>query len=187
MNDPAPQTVHPEPHPGLVHLYTGDGKGKTTAALGLSFRALGWGMRVCFVQFIKGYADIGEVKIAPRFEGQFEIRQFAIDVSPSIDEAKVRSRRQAAEEAMRFAESAVTGGEYGLVVLDEIVGAIHYGLIDQQRVLDLIASKPRHVELALTGNPARRALIDAADYAAEVRKIKHPYDKGIPARQGIDY
>ena len=172
---------------GLVHVYTGDGKGKTTAALGMALRALGWGLRVCFIQFIKGYSNIGEMKIAPSFEGQFEIRQFAIDLSRSIDEAKILARREAAEEAMRFAESMVASGEFDLVVLDEINVAIHYGLIDIKRVLALISSKPKQVELVLTGRNAKREIIDAADYATEVRKLKHPYDKGIPARKGIDY
>ena len=193
---PSPITQHPKPNAqrggaklrkGMVHIYTGDGKGKTTAALGLSLRALGWGFRVCFIQFVKGYPDIGEMRIAPTFEGKFEIHQFALDVSRSIDERKVLARREAAEEAMRFAESAVKSGKYDLVVLDEINVAVHYGLIDKERVLALISRKPKGVELVLTGRNAKQEIIEAADYVSVIHKYKHPYDRGVLARKGIDY
>ena len=172
--------------PGLVHVYTGDGKGKTTAALGLALRALGWGLRVCFVQFVKGYAEIGEMKVARRFEGRFEIKQFAIDLQPGIGEARVLARSKGAEEAMRCAESVVAAGEHDMVVLDEINVAIHYGLIDIPRVLALICSRPGHVELVLTGRNAKPEVMEAADYVTEFRKVKHPFDKGIAARKGVD-
>ena len=171
----------------MVHIYTGDGKGKTTAALGLALRALGWGLRVCFIQFIKGYPDIGEMRIAPVFEGRFEIHQFALDLSRDIDEQKVLARRAAAEEAMRFAESAVKNGKYDLVVLDEINVAVHYGLIDTARVLSLISKKPKRMELVLTGRNAKQEIIEAAHYASVIHKFKHPYDHGVLARKGIDY
>ena len=171
----------------MVHVYTGDGKGKTTAALGLALRALGWGLRVCFIQFVKGYPEIGEMKIAPAFDGRFEIHQFALDLSRDIDESKVLARRAAAEEAMRFAESAVASREYDLVVLDEINVAVHYGLIDAARVLSLISKKPKRVELVLTGRNAKQAIIEAADYASVISKFKHPYDRGALARKGIEY
>jgi len=171
----------------MVHVYTGDGKGKTTAALGVALRALGWGARVCVVQFIKGYPDIGEARFAQAFADRFTLRQFALDLSRNISEAEVRKRREAVAEAMSFAESTVTGGAFDLVILDEINNALHYGLVDCARVLALIEAKPAHVELILTGRGAPPEIIEAADYATEMRPIKHPFEASIPAREGIDY
>lgn len=172
---------------GLVHVYTGDGKGKTTAALGVSLRALGWGLRVCVVQFIKGYLDTGEMKIAERFPGQYVIKQFATDPICYIDETKAKQRREECEVAMRYAEEVVGSGEFDVVVLDEINNAMAYKLVDIERALALIREKPEHVELVLTGRRAPKEIIDAADYATEMTPIKHPFDKDIPARAGIDY
>ncbi len=172
---------------GLVTVYTGPGRGKTTAALGLALRVLGWGGRVCVVQFIKGYSEIGEAKFAEQFGDRFVLKQFAVDLTRSISEKEVAGRREAAEEALVYAEGAVSGGEFDLVVLDEINNALHYGLIDLPRVLKLIESKPTHVELVLTGRDAPPELVHAADYATEMLLIKHPFEKGIPARRGVDY
>lgn len=172
---------------GLVHVYTGGGKGKTTAALGAALRALGWGGKVCMVQFIKGYGEIGEAKFARGSSERFVLRQFAIDVSRNIDEQKVSERREAAGAAMAYAAQVVQGGEYDLVILDEINNACHYGLIEVSQVLKLIQTKPANVELILTGQNAPSQIIEAADYVTEMRSIKHPYDSGIQARKLIDY
>lgn len=172
---------------GLVHVYTGDGKGKTSAALGIALRALGWGLKVSMVQFIKGYPKLGEMMAAERFPGEFDVRQFALDLSRDIDEAKVLKRRAQAEEAMQYAEAIVTGGLYDIVILDEINNAMHYGLIEVERVLSLIRNKPPLIELILTGRNAPQEIIDAADYATDMKLIHHPYDKSIQARPGIDY
>lgn len=172
---------------GLVHVYTGDGKGKTSAALGIALRALGWGLKVLMIQFIKGYTNLGEIKAAERLPGQFDVRQFALDLSRDIDEAKVIERRTQAEEAMQYAEAMITGGLYDIVILDEINNAMHYGLIDVERVISLIKNKPPLTELILTGRNAPEEVIDAADYVTEMKLIRHPYDLGIQARPGIDY
>lgn len=172
---------------GLVSVYTGPGRGKTTAALGLALRVLGWGGRVCFVQFIKGYPEIGEGKFAADYGERFVLKQFAEDKSPAIREEDVLARREAAEKALAFAESAVASGEYDLVVLDEINNALHYRLVNLARVLKLIQGKPKHVELVLTGRSAAPELVEAADYATEMLMTKHPYEKGITARRGVDY
>jgi len=172
---------------GLVSVYTGSGRGKTTAALGLALRVLGWGGSVCVVQFIKGYPEIGEARFAEQYGDRFVLRQFAVDVSPSIREDDVIARRAAAEEALAYAESAVSGGEYDLIVLDEINNALHYGLISLPRVLKAIRNKPTHVELVLTGRNAPPELVHAADYATEMLLIKHPFETGIAARRGVDY
>lgn len=172
---------------GLVHVYTGDGKGKTTAALGVALRALGWNLKVSMVQFIKGYPQIGEMKFAERFPGQLDIRQFSVDAARDIDETKVMERRAQAEEAISYAESIIFGGEYDIVILDEINNAMHYGLIDVERVLELIKNKPPFQELILTGRNAPQEVIEAADYVTDMRSVRHPYEKGIAARPGIDY
>lgn len=172
---------------GLVSVYTGPGRGKTTAALGLALRVLGWGGRVSVVQFIKGYAEIGEAKFAESFGERFTLRQFAIDLTPSIRQDDVLKRREAAEEALSCAESVIASGEHDLVILDEVNNALHYGLISVSRVLKMLAAKPCHVEVVLTGRQAPEEIIEAADYVTEMKPIKHPFEKGIAARRGIDY
>lgn len=172
---------------GKVHVYTGDGKGKTTVSLGLALRALGWGLKVMVVQFIKGYKEIGEIKFAEKYSDSFTIRQFALDLKRDIDERAVIARQAEAEEAMTFAKNAVHSGEYDLVILDELAVAVHYNLIDVERVLKLMKEKPEHVELVITGRDAPVDVILAADYATEMRLLHHPYQKGVQARPGVDY
>lgn len=172
---------------GLVHVYTGSGKGKTTASLGVALRALGWGAKVCMVQFIKGYSEIGEAKIALEFPGRFVIKQFAVDLVRHINEKKVHETREAVKSAMQYAVQVVSSGDFDLVILDEINNALHYGLIKTSEVLELIKKKPSHVELILTGRNAPAEIIEAADYVTEMKLIKHPYEKGIQARKIIDY
>ncbi|OFX17984.1 MAG: cob(I)yrinic acid a,c-diamide adenosyltransferase [Armatimonadetes bacterium RBG_16_58_9] len=172
---------------GLIHVYTGAGKGKTTAALGLALRALGWGARVCVVQFIKGYADIGEARFAGAFGERFVLRQFASDNARVISEHDVRARRREAHDAMEFAEGAVGGGEYDVVILDEINNALHYGLLDMSRVLAMLKNRPKRVEVVLTGRNAPPDIIEAADYVTEMRPVKHPHKRGVNAREGVDY
>lgn len=172
---------------GMVHVYTGDGKGKTTVALGLALRALGWGLRVMMVQFVKGYKEIGEIKYAEQSGGRFDIKQFALDTKRGINESEVRSRRQEAERAVAFAEDTIKSGEYDLVILDELSVALHYGLVDIKRVLRLIREKPSSVELVITGRNAPEELVEVADYVTEMRLIRHPYQKNVQARPGVDY
>lgn len=172
---------------GLVHVYTGTGKGKTTVSLGLALRAMGWGLRVCMVQFIKGYADIGEAKFADMSQGQFTIRQFAIDLSMGIGAHKVLQRKKQAAQALEYASDVIYSGEYDLVIMDEINNAMHFGLIDPEDVITLMRNKPKHVELVLTGRDAPESIIESADYVTDLQMIKHPYEKGIKARAGVDY
>ena len=172
---------------GLVHVYTGGGKGKTTAALGVALRALGWGARVCVVQFIKGYDNIGEAHFAESFGDRFVLKQFASDSARSIDEKDVKARREEAQAAMAFAEDVVRGGGYDVVILAEINNALHYGLIEVGRAVVLVEGKPQNVELILTGRNAPREIVEAAHYVTEMQLVKHPYQKGVPAREGVDY
>ena len=172
---------------GLVHVYTGGGKGKTTAALGVALRALGWGARVCVVQFIKGYDNIGEAHFAHSFGDRFVLKQFASDSARSIGEKDVKARREEVQAAMAFAEDVVASGKYDVVILDEINNALHYGLVEVGRAVALMEGKPADLELILTGRNAPPEIVEAADYVTEMRLVKHPLEKGVPAREGVDY
>lgn len=182
--------------PALVQVYTGDGKGKTTAALGLALRAVGQGLRVCLVQFVKGAAKVGELKAAPRLAPELTAARFGIDRQRAAARQGVaewwtlpwtaEDRRQA-DRAASYAESAVASEEYDLVILDEINFAVSQGLLPEQRVLDLVRRRPAGVELVLTGRDAPAALLEAADLVTEMREVKHPSRRGVMARRGIEF
>ncbi len=170
---------------GLVQVFTGEGKGKTSAALGTALRALGRGLRVSVIVFMKGDYPYGEwealaklpnVKIA-----RFGFRTFT-------DPARVKpDEKEQASLALATAREAVLSGDYDLVVLDEVNIAVAWKLVELDEVVKLIQDKPSHVELILTGRYADARLIELADLVTECLKIKHPYDKGIKARVGIEY
>ena len=170
---------------GLVQVYTGDGKGKTSAAFGLALRAVGRDLKVCVIQFIKGGFDYGElyaVKRLPNFRLEFFGRgKFVTNVPPKKDDIKL------AKEAFELAREVVNGGKYDVVVLDEINVALHLKLIETEKVVDLIRNKPKHVELILTGRYAPSKVVELADLVTEMKEVKHPFTKGIPPRKGIDY
>ncbi|ADU27482.1 cob(I)yrinic acid a,c-diamide adenosyltransferase [Ethanoligenens harbinense] len=168
---------------GLVHIYTGDGKGKTTAAMGLACRAAGAGLRVLVVQFLKG-RDTGELYSLRRLG----IRVLRTDVKkfiPYMDEAERAVCREGQERCFREACAALP--QYDLVVLDEAIGAASAGMLDPAALLACVRGRPKGVELVLTGRDAPQALIDCADYVSEIRCVKHPYDRGIQARRGIEF
>ena len=173
---------------GLVIVFTGNGKGKSSAALGITLRAIGHNMHVSFVQFIKSPADTGEALAALRLASHIEFvslgRGFVTDSGGSRlnDEHK-----KAAVDALTAARRRVEAGPWDIVVLDEINVAVHLGLIDIRDVLDLVRSKPAKLHLILTGRDAHPDLIAAADLVTEMRDLKHPYDTGVPAQKGIDY
>jgi cob(I)alamin adenosyltransferase len=169
---------------GLVQVYTGDGKGKTTAALGLALRAAGWGFRSYIGQFMKG-RDYGELHSVARLSP-------LITIEPYGQPGFVRAGEIAAEDVALVArglervQAVLAAGEHQIVVLDEICMAVFFGLTPLQPVLDLIAGRPSGVELVLTGRRAPQALIDAADLVTEMVEIKHPYQRGIGARRGVE-
>lgn len=170
--------------PGLVQIYTGDGKGKTTAAFGLALRALGHGKKVAVIQFMKPGGS-GETRIFSALEGaalsSFGRRGF-VDMKAPRDEDFRQARL-----AMIRAREIAAAGETDLLVLDEINNALHFRLLDCADVLNFIGEKPAAMELVLTGRNAPEALVDAADLVTEMKEIKHPWQKGIPAREGIDF
>ncbi len=176
----------PEPFKnGLVQIFTGDGKGKTSAALGMVLRALRHGLRVCIVVFMKGDYPYSEWKFLSKFPdvniARFGSRTF-------IDPANVKPEEIAqAKQALAVAREAMLSGNYDLVVLDEVNIAVAWKLVELDEVVRLINDKPQNVELILTGRHADPKLVELADLVTECLKIKHPYDKGIMARPGIDY
>jgi len=170
---------------GLVQVYTGDGKGKTTAAFGLALRAIGRGLRVYVIQFIKGGFDYGELYVVDKLPNlklkAFGRGRFVTEKPPSDEDLKL------AEEAFQLAKEVVEGGEYDMVILDEINVALNLKLISLEKVLKIIKNKPKHVELILTGRYAPKEVIEAADLVTEMREVKHPFKDGYQARKGIEY
>ena len=170
---------------GLVQVYTGNGKGKTTAAAGAIVRAAGHGLRVLLVSFMKGSYAYGEYKTLRQLPN-VEIAQYGLRKFTDPAKVKVEEKKQAIA-ALAKAREAVLSGDYDLVVMDEVVMAIAYELITLDEVLKLIADKQARVELILTGRHADNRLLEAADLVTEMVKIKHPFDRGIKARKGIEY
>lgn len=171
---------------GLVLVFTGNGKGKTTAALGLALRALGQGMRVLMLQFVKGDTGPGELKAASRIEG-LEIRPLGIGFVHLGDEKSLAAHRQAAARALAEAWAAVRAGEHEMVILDEILYAAGLGLITEADVLGLVSAKPPGLHLVLTGRGASAALVQKADLVTEMVEVKHHYGEGVKAQKGIEF
>ncbi|MBA7706081.1 Corrinoid adenosyltransferase [subsurface metagenome] len=175
----------PEPLPkGLVQVFTGDGKGKTSAAIGAVVRALGHGLKVYIAFFMKGAHPSGEFHIL----SQIPSVTMASFGSGFVDPKNIKAEEiEEAEKALAAAREAMLSGKYDLVVLDEVNVAVAFGLISVDEVLKLIEEKPQKVELILTGRRADTKLVQAADLVTECLKIKHPYDMGVAARGGIEF
>jgi len=170
---------------GLVQVYTGNGKGKTSAAFGVAIRAVGRGLKVYIIQFIKGGFDYGELYIVDKLPGlklkAFGRGKFVAEKKPDKVDVDL------AEEALATAEEAVLSGEYDIVILDEVNVALNLKLIKTEKVLELIEKRPQHTELILTGRNAPVEIVQAADLVTEMLEIKHPYNSGFRARKGIEY
>jgi cob(I)alamin adenosyltransferase len=173
---------------GLIIIHTGPGKGKTTAALGTALRAVGQGLKVLMVQFIKGSWHYGELDAA-RLLGDDRLkilpmgRGFVKIGAEKPDPEDVRL----VEEAWRFASENILGGRYDLVILDEINYAISYKMLDPEAVVETLKKKPQMVHVILTGRNTHPSLVELADLVTEMREVKHPYQKGIVAQRGIEY
>jgi cob(I)alamin adenosyltransferase len=170
---------------GLVHVYTGNGKGKTTAALGLALRASGHGKKVYIIQFMKGRIDYGELKACKDNPNitieQFGRPQFVDKDNPEEEDLDF------ARDALEKARQVLGSGEYHIVILDEINVAVDFNLIKLEDVIDLIESKPEEIELILTGRNASPEVSRIADYVTEMLAIKHPYREGQVGRKGIEF
>jgi cob(I)alamin adenosyltransferase len=183
----ATQELH-ESDRGLVVVYTGNGKGKTTAAMGLALRAAGYGKKVLVIQFVKawftgekgGFAKLPNVEFIQAGKGFYKILGDKLPEDEHVEAAKA---------ALDLAAAKIASGNYDVVVLDEVIGTVTGGLLPLEPLLDLIDTKPPQLDLVLTGHRATElpALLERADLATEMVKLKHPYDSGILARKSIDY
>ncbi|MFH1786725.1 MAG: cob(I)yrinic acid a,c-diamide adenosyltransferase [archaeon] len=179
---------------GLVHVYTGTGKGKTTMSLGIAFRALGYGLSVCIIQFMKGPIITGELKLRRKFPTRLRVRSYGTrctshepDVTcPNCFVEKEGDMREA-KRAFAYAKGVLESGKFDVVILDEINVAVAMRLIKLEQVARLVKNKMPCTELVLTGRGAPKTLIDLADVVTEMREIKHPFADGVVARKGIDY
>ena len=170
---------------GLVQVYTGDGKGKTTAALGLTLRAWGRGLKVCMIQFMKKGEDYGEILALRRMEG-VDLYQFGSDrliTKSSVHHEDI----ELAHRALALAEGAMVSGEYDVIILDEINVAMFFGLVTPQEVLGVLRKRKKDVEIIMTGRNAPVEIIEEADLVTRMVAEKHPYDKGVIARAGIEF
>jgi len=177
-----------ESHPlgkGCVQVYTGNCKGKTTAALGLAFRAMGRGMKTYIGQFMKGQ-PYGELEAAKKVASYITIEQYGKDTMIHVENPPRKEDVLLAQEGLARARNAMFSGEYDIVVFDEIITSHFFHLITLQDMLDLVANKPDGVEVVLTGRYAPPELIAAADLVTEMVEVKHYYEKGVPARDGIE-
>jgi len=173
---------------GLVIVYTGGGKGKTSAALGLVLRAVGYNHKVCMVQFVKGSWHYGELDSAKRLEPEFELVTAGKGVVGILDDKSPREDHvNAANEALMVGKEKILAGKYNVVILDERNYAIQLELVKLNDVLDVIKSKPPELDLVLTGNHAAEEIIELADLVTEMKEIKHPFKSGIKAKKGIDF
>jgi cob(I)alamin adenosyltransferase len=176
-----------ETRKGLVLIHTGPGKGKTTAAMGTALRAVGNGMRVLMLQFLKGSWHYGELDAAKAFGDNFILRQmgrgFVKIGGAETDPEDIRL----VEEAWEEARGAILSGEWDLVILDEINYAISYGMLDPAKVVSTLEERPPHVHVILTGRNAHPSLVAIADTVTEMRQVKHAYEQGVLAQKGIEY
>lgn len=182
---------------GLVSVYYGNGKGKTSSAIGVAVRAAGHGLRVLFLQFMKGDERYGEQLFFDEYDfdepennhgeaGRILVRKFGpawfLDMNDIKDEEKQPSR-----EGLAYAREAMLSGEFDVIIMDEINVVVGWKVLPVEEVVQLIKDKPEKVELVLTGRYAPKELKELADYVTEFKEEKHPYQKGILAREGIDY
>ena len=173
---------------GLTIVYTGNGKGKTTAALGIALRAVGYNKKVCMIQFIKGSWHYGEMDSSKKLEPEFELIAAGKGFVGIIDDKSPKEEHEKiAKEALKISNEKIHSGKYDIVILDEINYAVNLELITVDDVLNIIKTKPQEIDLILTGNHAKDEVIEAADLVTEMREIKHPFQKGIKAKKGIDF
>ena len=175
---------------GLLMVHTGDGKGKTTAALGLALRAFGAGLRVLILQFIKGgqtYGELNAIKLLekiPDAQGKIKIQQCGLGF---IDKKNFDEHKKFAQETLKLAEKEILSGEWDLIILDEINYAVKFGLISETEILETIKKRPAEVHLLLTGRDVLPKIIEVADLVTEMTLIKHPFQQGVKAQRGIEF
>ena len=173
---------------GLVIVYTGKGKGKTTSALGIALRAVGYGKKIAMIQFIKGSWHYGEMDSSKRLEPEFEMIAVGKGFVGILDDKSTKEEHEnVANEALKISKEKMISGDYDIIILDEVNYAVNLNLVKIEEILSLIKSKPDNIDVILTGNYAKRELIEIADLVTEMKEIKHPFQKGIKAKKGIDF
>lgn len=176
---------------GIIQVYTGDGKGKTTAAIGLALRAAGQGLRVYMIQFLKSPKhSSGEFKLKDAFGKNFSLHRLNTpwwSLKSFKNDGHIKRMKKILKEEMYKLRDIILSGEYDLIILDEINICLFYGFIDLKDFISILKEKPEGVELVLTGRYAPEDLKDAADLVTEMRMIKHPFSLGLKARRGIEY
>jgi cob(I)alamin adenosyltransferase len=170
---------------GLLIVNTGNGKGKTTAALGMAMRAAGHGLKVCFIQFIKGSWKYGEMEAMKRFSDTIDFHVMGKGFTWKSDD--LERDRAAARDAWEFAQAAMAGGRYQLVVLDEFTYLLMYAMIDLEPVMETLTARPTDLHVVITGRGAPPELIASADLVTEMKPVKHPLQTGIQAQKGIEF
>ena len=170
---------------GLVAVFTGNGKGKTTASLGLAFRALGHGHKVCIIQFIKGSWQYGEIETAKKFAPLLDFHVMGRGFTWKSDD--LEKDRAAALEAWEFAKTVIEGNSYDMVILDELTYLPYYKMINEEEILTVLQNKPLGLHVVVTGRYASEELIELADLVTEMKEIKHPYKTGVQAQKGFEF
>ncbi|MBN2532295.1 MAG: cob(I)yrinic acid a,c-diamide adenosyltransferase [Spirochaetales bacterium] len=170
---------------GFFIIYTGNGKGKTTAALGLAFRAMGHGLKVCMIQFVKSGKNCGEHKM-----GNFPGSLFTCHVTGKgflIDDEDIKKNRETAVTAWACAKKVINSKKYDLIILDELTYLLSFKLLNEQEVLDFIIQRPGETHIIITGRNAPASFVDKADIVTEMREIKHHFKNGVKACKGIEW
>lgn len=171
----------------MIYLFTGDGQGKTSAALGIALRAWGWGRRVKVIQFLKANQDTGEYRALSKLPG-VEVEALGAGFYRVGDDQKsVGLHHRAAQQAWEQTQVDLTSGRWDLVILDELSNALDYGLLPTETVVAGLQKLPSNFHLVITGRNAPKELVELADLVSEVKKIKHPFDRGAKALKGLDY
>ncbi len=169
---------------GRVIINTGDGKGKTTAALGTAFRALGHGMKVCVIQFLKGQGEYGERLMAQKIEG---LDWFICGKGFVFNRKKLDEDRRIAQEGFLLAKEKINCDKYDLIILDELTYLPYYNFLDEKNIVELIHQKPERLSVIITGRAAGEGLIQLADTVSEMKVVKHAFQSGIKAQKGIEF
>ncbi|MBL4902359.1 MAG: cob(I)yrinic acid a,c-diamide adenosyltransferase [Desulfocapsa sp.] len=175
----------PQKNKGLLAVFTGNGKGKTTASLGLAFRALGHGQKVCIIQFIKGSWKYGELESAKQFSQLLDFHVMGRGFTWKSDD--LDRDKEVALEAWEFAKKVIKENNYSLVILDELTYLPHYKMIEEQEILSVLGAKPEELHVVVTGRYASDALIEMADLVTEMVEVKHPFQSGIKAQRGFEF
>ena len=172
---------------GFIHIYTGNGKGKTTSAVGLGIRALGHGLKVCYAYFHKRPEKYGYTEIKQLEKLGAKIFGFAKGHPFCNKELKVETLQKECSEAIEILTSEVFAANYNLLIMDEILIAVRDGYLPEEKLIKFIKDKPKHLELVMTGRGATKNIIKLADYVSNITKVKHPFDNNIKSRKGIEY